>query len=213
MNINLRILIVDDHAVVRQGLKHILVEEWAGAVFGEAQNVSELLPLFRKATWDVVLLDINMPGRSGLDVLRDLRQEKPQIPVLVLSGHPEDQYAVRVLRSGASGYLPKETAPDDLIKAIRKVLEGGKYVSASLAEQLAFGLGGDNQKVPHETLSDREYQVMCLLASGRTSTQIAEELMLSVKTISTFRTRVLAKMNMKTNAELTHYAIQNSLVE
>jgi DNA-binding NarL/FixJ family response regulator len=213
MNINLRVLIVDDHAVVRQGLKHILVEEWAGAVFGEAQNVSELLPLFRKATWDVVLLDINMPGRSGLDVLRDLRQEKPQIPVLVLSGHPEDQYAVRVLRSGASGYLPKETAPDDLIKAIRKVLEGGKYVSASLAEQLAFGLGGDNQKVPHETLSDREYQVMCLLASGRTSTQIAEELMLSVKTISTFRTRVLAKMNMKTNAELTHYAIQNSLVE
>jgi DNA-binding NarL/FixJ family response regulator len=198
---------------VRQGLKHILLEEWAGAVFGEAQNVSELLPLFRKATWDVVLLDINMPGRSGLDVLRDLRQEKPHIPVLVLSVHPEDQYAIRVLRAGASGYLPKETAPDDLIKAIRKVLEGGKYVSASLAEQLAFGLGGDNQKAPHEALSDREYQVMCLLASGKTSTQIAEELMLSVKTISTFRTRVMAKMNMKTNAEITHYAIQNNLVE
>jgi DNA-binding NarL/FixJ family response regulator len=154
-----------------------------------------------------------MPGRSGLDVLRDLRHEKPHIPVLVLSVHPEDQYAIRVLRAGASGYLPKETAPDDLIKAIRKVLEGGKYVSASLAEQLAFGLGGDNQKAPHEALSDREYQVMCLLASGKTSTQIAEELMLSVKTISTFRTRVMAKMNMKTNAEITHYAIQNNLVE
>jgi DNA-binding NarL/FixJ family response regulator len=213
MNIKLKILIVDDHAVVRQGIKHILAEDWVGAEFGEAQNVAELLPLFRKGTWDVVLLDINMPGRSGLDVLRDLRQEKPHIPILVLSGHPEDQYAVRVLKAGASGYLPKEMAPDELIKAIRKVLEGGKYVSAALAEQLAFGLGGDTQKAPHELLSDREYQVLCLLASGKTSTQIADELILSVKTISTFRTRVLAKMNMKTNAELTHYAIQNNLVD
>ncbi|HEX8237254.1 MAG TPA: response regulator transcription factor [Abditibacteriaceae bacterium] len=212
MNIKLKILIVDDHAVVRQGLKHILAQEWAGALFAEAQNVAQLLPLFRKEEWDVVLLDINMPGRSGFDVLRDLRQEKPHIPVLVLSGHPEDQYAVRVLKAGASGYLPKETAPDELIKAIRKVLEGGKYVSATLAEQLAFGLGRVDEKAPHETLSDREYQVLCLLASGKTTTQIADELMLSVKTISTFRTRVLAKMNMKTNAELTHYAIQNNLV-
>jgi DNA-binding NarL/FixJ family response regulator len=212
VNIKLKILIVDDHAVVRQGLKHILAQEWAGALFAEAQNVAQLLPLFRKEEWDVVLLDINMPGRSGFDVLRDLRQEKPHIPVLVLSGHPEDQYAVRVLKAGASGYLPKETAPDELIKAIRKVLEGGKYVSATLAEQLAFGLGRVDEKAPHETLSDREYQVLCLLASGKTTTQIADELMLSVKTISTFRTRVLAKMNMKTNAELTHYAIQNNLV-
>jgi DNA-binding NarL/FixJ family response regulator len=213
VNVSIRILIVDDHAVVRQGLKYILAEEWVGAVFGEAQNVVELLPLFRKQSWDVVLLDINMPGRSGLDVLRDLRQEKPQIPVLVLSGHPEDQYAVRVLKAGAAGYMTKESAPDELIQAIRKVLGGGKYVSAALAEQLASGLDRDAEKLPHETLSDREYQVLCLLGSGKTSTQVAEELMLSVKTISTFRTRVLAKMKMKNNAELTHYAIQHNLVE
>jgi DNA-binding NarL/FixJ family response regulator len=207
----MRILIVDDHAIVRRGLKHILLEEWPHAEFGEASNVAEMLPLFRKEKWDVILLDISMPGRSGLDVLRDLRAEKPQLPVLMLSGNPEDQYAVRVLKAGASGYLPKETASDDLIKAVHKVLDGGKYVSASLAEQLASGLTGDQQKAPHENLSDREYQVMCLLASGKTPTQIADDLMLSVKTISTFRNRILTKMNMKTNAELTHYAIQNNL--
>ena len=207
----MRILIVDDHTVVRRGLKHILIEEWAGATFGEASNVNELLPLFRKEKWDVILLDINMPGRSGLDVLRDLRHEKPQIPVLVLSGNPEDQYAVRVLKAGASGYLPKETASDELIKAVRKVLDGGKYVSASLAEQLASGLGSDSQKPLHESLSDREFQVLCLLASGKTSTEIGEELMLSVKTISTFRSRLMTKMGMKTNAEITHYVIQNDL--
>ena len=212
MNIDIRILMADDHSIVRQGLKHILLEEWAGATFGEASNVAALLPLFRKASWNFVLLDINMPGRSGLDVLRDLHQEKPQIPILVLSGHPEDQYAVRVLKAGACGYLPKETAPDELIKAVRKVLDGGKYVSDSLAEQLACGLGDNNQKAPHESLSDREYQVLCLLSTGRTPTAIAGELMLSIKTISTFRARVLSKMNMKTNAELMHYAIQNALV-
>lgn len=213
MKSTIRILIVDDHAVVRQGLKHILLDEWAGAVFGEAGNVAELLPLFRKESWDVVLLDINMPGRSGLDVLRDLRQEKPLTPVLILSGHPEDQYAVRVLKAGAAGYLPKETAPDELIKAIRKALDGGKYVSATLAEQLASGLSGETHETPHAALSDREYQVLRLLASGKTPTQIADELVLSVKTISTFRARVLSKMNMKTNAELTQYAMKHELLE
>lgn len=199
--------------IVRQGLKHILQEEWAGALFGEASNVAELLPLFRKDKWDIVLLDINMPGRSGLDVLRDLRQEKPQIPVLILSGHPEDQYAARVLKAGAAGYLTKETAPDELIKAVRKALEGGKYISATLAEQLASGLSKEQQALPHETLSDREYQVLCLLAAGKTATEIAAELVLSIKTISTFRTRLLVKLNKKTNADLAHYAIQHKLLD
>ena len=213
MNVQLRILIVDDHAIVRQGLKHILLEGWGGAVFGEASNVAEMLPMFRKEKWDVVLLDINMPGRSGLDVLGDLRHEKPTVPVLILSGHAEDQYAARVLKAGASGYLTKETAPDELILAVRKVLSGGKYISATLAEQLASELGSEAKKQPHESLSDREYQVMCLLARGKTATEIATELSLSVKTISTFRTRVLAKMQKKTNAELAHYALQNKLIE
>jgi two-component system, NarL family, invasion response regulator UvrY len=209
----LRFLLVDDHTIVRQGLKHILAEEWPGATFGEACNALELLPLFRRESWNAVLLDINMPGRSGLDVLRDLRSEKPGTPVLVLSAHPEDQYAVRVLKAGAAGYLTKESAPDELIKAIRHVMNGGKYVSASLAEQLALGLVQGSDKAPHETLSDREYQVLCGIASGKTVSQIADDLMLSVKTISTFRARVLAKMNMQNNAELTHYAIQHGLVE
>jgi len=213
VNVDLKVLIVDDHTVVRQGLKHILLEEWAGAAFGEAANVNDMLPLFRKQSWDVVLLDINMPGRSGFDVLRDLKHEKPDIPILILSGHPEDQYAVRVLRAGASGYLPKETASDELIKAVRKVLEGGRYVSAPLAEQMASGLARESEKLPHETLSDREYQVLCLLASGKTATEIADQLSLSVKTISTFRSRVLNKMHKKTNAELAHYAIQHQLIE
>jgi DNA-binding NarL/FixJ family response regulator len=213
MNITIRVLIVDDHAIVRQGLKHILADEWNAAVFGEAQNVADLLPMFRREKWDVVLLDINMPGRSGLDVLRDLHCDKPQTPILVLSAHPEDQYAIRVHKAGAAGYLTKETAPEELVKAVRKVLDGGKYVSASLAEKLALGLENSNAKAPHELLSDREYQVLCLLAAGKNPTQIAEELMLSIKTISTFRTRVLAKMNMKNNAELTHYAISRQLVE
>jgi DNA-binding NarL/FixJ family response regulator len=212
MNVQLKILIVDDHIIVRQGLRHILHEEWAGATFGEAGSVAEMLPLFHKEKWDVVLLDINMPGRSGLDVLRDLKHEKPQIPVLILSGHAEDQYAARVLKAGASGYLTKETATDELIKAVRKVLDGGKYVSATLAEQLASGLVSEQQKQPHETLSDREYQVLCLLAAGKTPTQIAAELVLSVKTISTFRTRVLRKMQKKSNAELAHYALQHGLI-
>ena len=213
MNTDIRILIADDHALLRRGIKLILSEEWKRATFGEACNVVELLSLFRAENWDVVLLDLNMPGRGGLDVLPDLHHEKPQIPVLVLSAHPEDQYAVRVLKAGAAGFMNKESAPDELIKAIAKVRAGGKYVSASLAEKFASQLGKSAHCLPHETLSNREYQVLCLIAAGKTPTQIAEELILSIKTISTFRTRILEKMEMTSNAQLTRYAISHGLID
>lgn len=209
----IRILITDDHAIVRRGLKHILADEFPGAIFGEAQNAQELLKILRQQDWDVVILDITMPGRSGLDVLKDLKHERPKLPVLMLTVHPEDQYAVRVLKAGADGFMNKESAPEELVKAIRKLREGGRYVSPSLAEKLAFDLQAETVGAPHEVLSDREYQVLCLLASGKTVSQAAEELSLSVKTVSTHRTRLLGKMKMKTNAEITHYAIQNRLVE
>jgi DNA-binding NarL/FixJ family response regulator len=153
-----------------------------------------------------------MPGRSGLEVLKELRQELPRVRILVLSMHPEDQYAVRALRAGAAGYLTKESAPDELVKAIRRIVAGGRYVSASLAEHLALGLSDDAERSPHERLSDREYQVLCLLASGKSVSDVAEELALSVKTVSTYRARILEKMNLKNNAELTRYAIENHLV-
>ena len=162
---------------------------------------------------DVVLLDITMPNKSGLDVLKELHAESPRLPVLVLSMHPEDQYAVRVLRAGAAGYLTKETAPVKLVQAIRKVIRGGKYVSPTLAEKLVYDLDVDTSKAPHEVLSDREYQVLCMIASGKTVTDIAEELALSVKTISTYRVRILEKLNMKNNAEITRYAIKEGLVD
>jgi len=208
----IRILIADDHAIVRRGLKQILAEESGMTVAGEAQNAQEVLDLVRKQAWDVVVLDIAMPGRGGLDVLKEIKPEYPQLPVLILSMHPEDQYAIRALKAGAAGYLTKESAPEELVKAIRKVLAGGKYVSASLAEKLALALEADDQKPPHETLSDREYQVMCLIASGKTVGEIADELSLSVKTISTYRARILEKMSLKSNAALTHYAVQQRLV-
>lgn len=209
----IKILIADDHAIVRRGLKQIVAVESDMAVSGEARDAREVLELVRKQDWDIAVLDITMPGRSGLDVLKELKVERPKLPILVLSMHPEDQFAVRVLRAGASGYMTKETAPEELVKAIRKVVAGGKYVSASLAEQLACDLEDCSEKLRHETLSDREYQVMCRIASGKTVKEIAEELSLSVKTISTYRARILEKMNMKTSAELTHYAIQNRLVD
>jgi len=167
----------------------------------------------RSQEFDVIVLDITMPGLMGLDVLKQLKSEKPELPVLILSMHPEEQYAIRVLRAGASGYLTKASAPNKLTEAIRKLYGGGKYVSSTLAERLADELGGDLTKLPHETLSDREYQVMCLIASGKTVTQIADQLALSVKTVSTYRTRILEKMRMQSNAELTHYAIENKLVD
>ncbi len=208
----IKILIVDDHAIVRRGLKDVVSAETDMAVEGEASSHQEAMQLINRREWDVVVLDIAMPGRNGLDTLRDLKQLRPKLPVLVLSMYPEDQFAVRVLRTGASGYMNKETAPEELVKAIRKVVTGGKYVSQFLAEKLATDLETAHLGAPHEQLSDREYQVLCMLASGNTITDVAEELNLSVKTVSTYRTRILEKMKLRNNAELTTYAIRNGIV-
>ncbi len=209
----IKIFIADDHAIVREGLKQIVAETTDMAVTDEADTGHEVLEKVSENDYDVLVLDITMPGLNGLDALKQLRTQRPDLPVLVLSIHPEEQYAVRVLRAGASGYLTKESAPDELISAIRKVSMGGKYVTPSLAEKLAADLVADGKKPLHETLSDREYQVLCMIASGKTVTEIAEELFLSEKTISTYRSRILEKMKMKTNAELIHYAIRHGLVE
>lgn len=209
----IKILIADDHPVVRKGLKGIIEEIPDMVVGGEASNGQEALEKVRKSDFDIVVLDISMPGISGLDILKKLKDEKPELSVLVLSMYPEEQYAVRVLRAGASGYLTKESAPEELIAAIRKASKGGKYISSSLAEKLAFDLETDAERPLHETLSDREYQVMRMIASGKTGKEIGEELFLSVKTISTYRTRILEKMEMKSNAELTHYVIKHGLVD
>ncbi len=209
----IKILIADDHAIVREGLKQIVAETPNIVVADEASNAQEALDKIWKNDYDVVVLDISMPGRNGLDVLKQLKSERPKLPVLILSMHPESQYAVRVLKAGASGYLTKDSAPDELIAAIRQISLGRKYITSSLSEKLAFDLEIDAEKPLHETLSDREHQVMCMIASGKTVTAIAEELSLSVKTISTYRSRILQKMKMKNNAELTRYAIQNRLVD
>jgi two-component system, NarL family, invasion response regulator UvrY len=208
-----RVLIADDHAVVREGLKRILAEELGVSIFGEASTSQEVIQRMGERDWDIVILDITMPGRSGLDALKELRQSHPRVPVLVLSMHPEDQFAIRVLKAGAAGYLTKERAPEELISAVRRVLAGGKYVSASLAERLAGEVARDTEKLPHEALSDREYQILRLIASGKTVSEIAQILVLSVKTISTYRVRILQKMNKRTNAELTTYAERHGLVE
>ena len=209
----IRALIADVHAVVRQGLKQILGDTHEMVVAGEAINGQDVLEKVRAETWDVVILDISMPDRSGLDILKQLRSERPKLPVLVLSMYSEDQYAMRVLKAGASGYLTKDSAPDELVKAIRKVVSGGRYVSPFLAEKLAFEIGADSGKLAHETLSDREFQVLRLIAAGKSVKEIAAELSLSVKTVSTYRTRMLMKMNLETNAELIHYAIRNHLID
>jgi len=208
----IRILVADDHAVVRQGVKQILADVNDMAVKDEAQDGSETLEKVLQNDYDVVLLDISMPGRSGLEVLEDIKNQRPKLAVLILSMHPEEQYAVRALRAGASGYLTKASAPQELIGAIRKAAGGGKYVTASLAEKLADELETDTQKLPHERLSNREHQVMLMLAGGKSVSDIADELCLSVKTISTYRTRVMSKMVMKKNAELTLYAVHNKLI-
>jgi DNA-binding NarL/FixJ family response regulator len=209
----IRVLIADDHTVVRQGLKQILGDTHEMVVAGEATNGQEVLEKVRAETWDVVVLDISMPGHSGLDVLKQLKAERPELPVLVLSMYTEDQYALRVLKAGASGYLTKDSAADELVRAIHKVVSGGRYVSPFLAEKLAFEIGPDSHKLPHETLSDREFQVLRLIATGKAVGEIATELSLSPKTISTYRRRMLEKMNLATNAELIHYAIQHHLVD
>ena len=198
---------------MRHGLKQILAEEFKKAVFGEARNAQEALDLVWKENWDIAILDITMPGRSGLQVLREIKKSKPKLPVLVLSMHPENQFAVRVLKRGAAGYMTKESASAELVGAVRKVLAGGRYVSNSLAEKLATYLANDNQKPAQELLSDREFQVLRLIASGKIVSEIARELSLSVKTISTYRTRILEKMGLRNNAELMHYAMQHQLVQ
>lgn len=197
---------------MRQGLKLILADHFKKAVFGEARNATEALNLVWKEKWDVVILDVTMPGRSGLEVLKEIKRAKPKLPVLVVSMHPEDQFAVRILKAGASGYLTKESAGDELVGAIKKVIEGGRYVSPSLAERMASYLTIDVQKPPHERLSDREFLILRMIASGKQVSQIAKDLSLSVATVSTYRARILEKMDMQNNAELTHYAIQKGLV-
>jgi len=209
----IKILVADDHAIMRRGLKEILVRELKEVKCGEAENAEQLLELVRKQAWDLVILDVSMPGRSGLDVLADLRKAQPKLPVLVLSMHPENQLAKRALKAGASGYMNKEAAPEELIRAIQKVLAGGLYVSPVLAERLAVDVRDGTGGPLHEALSNREFEVLRMLASGKTVTQIADELHLSVATVSTHRARILEKMDMTTTAELIRYAVRNNLVD
>lgn len=209
----IKILIADDHTIVREGLKQIISETPDMAVVAEASNGEDVLEKVSANKYDVILLDISMPGRSGLDILRQLKIEKPKLPIMMLSVYPEEQYAVRALRAGASGYLTKESAPDELIAAIRKISQGRKYVSSSLAEKLAYELGIDVKKLRHDVLSDREFQVMCMFASGKTVKEIAAELSISIPTIRTYRIRILEKMKMKNIAEIIHYAVKQGLVD
>jgi len=208
-----RVLIADDHAILRGGLKELLVRHLENVVCGEAENAQQTLAQVQRHSWDVLILDITMPGRSGFDILSDLRQLQPRLPVLVLSMHPEDQYAKRVLKAGAHGYLRKESAPEELIQAVRKLLAGSRYVSPTLAEQFARDLRDNADRPVHETLSAREFEILVMIGSGKTVSQIAEELHLSVTTVSTYRARVLEKMNMATTAELMRYAFRNHLVD
>jgi two-component system invasion response regulator UvrY len=208
----IQILIVDDHAILRRGLKEILEREFRDVSIGGAGTAEQALTQLGSEKWDLVILDITMPGRSGVDVLRHLKALRPKLPVLVLSMHPEDQYGKRVLKAGASGYMNKESAPEELIKAVRKLLSGGRYVSPTLAETLAVDLGRDDGRPAHERLSDREFEVLRKMASGKTVGQIAQELHLSVPTVSTYRARILEKMGMSNTAELIRYALSHHLV-
>ncbi len=207
----IRVLIVDDHAIVRQGLRRILEEAKGMQVGGEAANGIEALKMMRMGKWDVILLDISMPGKNGVDTLKQIMEWNRDAKVLILSMYPEDQYAVRLMKAGASGYMTKETAPEQLVEAIRRVVEGKKHISPTLAELLLQECGIDSTKLPHETLSDREYQVLRMIGSGKQVSEIAEALSLSVKTVSTYRAHILEKMKLKNNAELTYYVMQNDL--
>ena len=209
----IRVFIADDHAIVRAGLKQILAEEGDIVVAGEAESGIDAGRLVGKARPHVMLLDISLPDRNGIEVLKQIKKDKPELAVLMLSMHREDQYAIRALKAGASGYLTKQSAPRELVTAIRQVAGGQKYVSAALAQALASQVGADHEAAPHEGLSDREYQTLTMIASGRTVGEIAQELSLSVKTISEYRARLLVKMKLKTSAELTSYAIRNGLVD
>jgi two-component system, NarL family, invasion response regulator UvrY len=206
----MRILIVDDHAMVREGLKRILAGEFPNASFGEAANTTEALTQLWQQPWELVLLDVSMRGRSGLDVLKEIRASTCKVPVLVLSAHPEEQYALRALKSGAAGYLTKESVPQELCRAVRKVCSGGKYITPTLAEQLAAEVQSSSRPA-HESLSNREYQVMLLIAAGKVPKEIGDELSLSVKTVGTYRTRVLEKLKLKNNAELMRFVMERGL--
>ena len=209
----IKILIADDHGIIRKGIKQILSRTSDIEVTAEASTGQEALEKIWTSHVDLVILDISLPGRNGLEILKQIKSQKPKLPVLILSMYPEEQYAVRVLRAGASGYLTKESDKNELVEAIRRIAEGKKYITPSLAEKLASELEPSNDKALHERLSDREYHILCLIAKGKSSNEIAEELALSVKTVSTHRARVLEKMGMKSNAELTYYAVQSKLVE
>lgn len=214
MSKTIHVLIADDHAIVRQGLRQILSDTEDLVVAGEASDGVQAMQLVRGAEWDVVLLDVSMPDRNGIDTLKLIKKEYPRLPVLILSMHPEEHYAIRALKAGASGYLSKQSAPEQLVTAIRQVASGKKYVSPSVAEALAAAITEDDDgRPPHERLSDREYQTLCMIASGKTLTQIGEELNLSVKTVSVYRARLLEKMKLKNNAELTHYGLKHGLVD
>lgn len=209
----IRVILTDDHPILRKGLRQLLEEQADISIVAEAGNGNELMEKLANCKCDLIVLDISMPGRNGLDVLRQLRQDYQRIPVLVLSMHPEEQYAVRAIRSGASGYMTKESAPDELVKAVRKIHGGGRYVSESLAERLLIEVASPVDIEPHTLLSDREFQILCLIGEGNTISAIADKLCISVKTVSTYRSRILLKMNMKNNAELAKYAIKKGLVE
>lgn len=208
----MKVLVADDHPIVRKGVRQILSEERSIKQIEEASNAKEVFDKVNKKNWDVLILDINLPDMSGLEVLKQLRKTNPELPVLILTVFGEDQIAIRVVKSGAAGFMTKDTIPEELVKAVKKIHRGGKYVSEALAEELVFNLYNDYDKPLHQKLSDREYQVICMIASGKTIKQIAKELYLSVQTVRTYRTRILSKMNMKTDAELISYALQNNLV-
>ncbi len=208
----IRVLVADDHGVVRQGLKKILSEELGTVVYGEAETGQEVLESVRTQEWDILILDITMPGKSGFDILKELKSERPGLPILVLSMHPEDQFALRILREGAAGYVTKERAPREVVAAVKKVLAGERYISPSFAQRLVLDMADGSAERLHENLSHREFQVLRMIAAGRTITEIAQSFSLSVKTVSTYRQRILTKLRVGTNAELTAYATRNQLV-
>ena len=209
----IKILIADDHAIVREGLKQIVAEETDMKVTGEAVNAEEVFDILKTNIFDIAIIDINMPGKSGLDLTKDLKIQFPKLPILILSMYAEEQYGIRALKAGASGYLRKAGAPDELVAAIRKIVSGGKYISQQLAEKLADAFDSSYNKLPHEKLSDREYEVMCKIATGDSAEKISEDLSISIHTFYTYRNRIFEKMNMKSNVELTQYVINNKLNE
>lgn len=208
----LRILIADDHAIVRKGLKQLIIEEYPSASIGEVGDVESLIAHIIKESWDMVICDISMPGRSGLEALQQIREINPTLPVLIMSMHPEDQYAVRVFRAGGSGYLSKDAVHEELITAIRTLQNGRKYITAGIAEKLAGALDSDKKMEPHERLSNREFDVMKMLASGKSITEIADQLSLSATTVSTYRSRILEKTGLKNNADITRYSLEKRLI-